>query len=328
MKAVLFVIACMLVAALAAPLSEQQYQFLFAKFVQQYEKQYEMNDFFGKFSTFKSNLDLIVAHNARPETFKMGVNQFTDLTQAEFSQMMGLRTQIGLPYAMSQLEAPFVSQLPKNNEQWKETSHISKMNPVKNQASCGSCWAFSTHASLEFEVALATGKIVDLSEQQLVDCAGSAGNNGCNGGLMSNAFEYLKSNGGACLQKDYPGGYTAKDGKCQACTPSIKVAGYKTVSTTEDAHYTIAQDRVISVALAASSSAFQFYKSGVVTTCTDRSINHGVALVGTGNLDGVNYFNIRNSWGASWGDAGYIKLGQGSQCGLTTSRFDVFATLP
>ena len=324
MKAVLFVIACLIAAAVAAPLSDSQYQFLFSKFVEQYNKQYEINDFFTKFNTFKSNLDLIVAHNAQNLSYKMGVNQFTDYTQAEFNQMMGLRTELAQPYALSQLEhkiAPI-----STNGDWKTTNWSSKMTPVKNQASCGSCWAFSAIASVEFENTLKTGQIVDLSEQQLVDCSGSTGNSGCNGGLMSNAFEYLKT-AGSCKQTDYPGGYTAKDGKCQQCSASVRVTGYNTVPTTEDAHYTLVQDRVVSVALAASSSAFQFYKTGVVENCTDRSINHGVTLVGSGNENGKNYFLIRNSWGTSWGDNGFIKLGQGNQCGLTTSRFDVTAKL-
>lgn len=324
MKAVLFVIACLIAAAVAAPLSDSQYQFLFTKFIEQYNKQYEINDFFTKFNTFKSNLDLIVAHNAQQSSYKMGVNQFTDYTKAEFESMMGLRTQQQAPFAAKQLEAKTTGLFNVNGEiDWR-----SKMTPVKNQASCGSCWAFSAMASLEFEVAKATGKIVDLSEQQLVDCSGSYGNNGCNGGLMSNAFEYLAANGGACLQTDYPGGYTAKDGKCQQCPPTIKVTGYKSVPTTPEGHLEILQERVISVALAASSQAFQFYKSGVVDNCTDRSINHGVALVGYGTESGTDYWLLRNSWGASWGDAGFIKLAyKGTQCGLTTSRFDVFATI-
>lgn len=253
----------------------------------------------------------------------MGLNQFADLTAVEFGQMMGLRTELAQPYALSQLQAPTKGlRAPK---EFAETSFVEKMNPVKNQASCGSCWAFSTMATVEFEVAQATGKLLDLSEQQLVDCAGSFGNNGCNGGLMSNAIEYLVDNKGACLTSDYA--YTAKDGSCKSCPVAATVSGYKTVTATEDAHYELAQQRVVAVALAASSSAFQFYKSGVVTNCTDRSVNHGVALVGTGVLNGTNYFLIRNSWGTSWGDNGYIRLGQGNQCSFTTSRFDVFAVV-
>lgn len=143
---------------------------------------------------------------------------------------------------------------------------------------------------------------------------------------MSNAYEYYRNKAGACKQEDYK--YTAKDQSCKTCTAveGFKVTGYKAVARGDDAHVEQILDKktVVGVALAASSSAFQFYKSGVVTGCNDRGINHGVTLVGTGNLGGENFYLIRNSWGANWGDNGHIRLGAGGQCGLTTSSFDVF----
>jgi hypothetical protein len=328
MKLVLLVIACLLATALAAPLSANQYQFLFSKFVDQYQKQYEMNNFFSKFETFKSNLDLIVAHNAKNLSYKMGVNQFADYTKDEFNQLMGLRT-VGAPeFALSQtvqtsnFTAPAVWD---NVNVWEENKGL----PVKDQGQCGSCWAFASTAPLEDAVFQLTGDHHDFSEQQLVDCAGAYGNNGCNGGLMSNAYEYYRKAAGPCEQKSYP--YTARDGACKTCSAvsGFKVTGYKSVARGDDAHVEqiLEKKTIVGVALAASSSAFQFYKSGVVHGCTDRGVNHGVTLVGVGNVAGDNFYLIRNSWGQSWGDNGHIRLGAGGECALTTSSFDVYPVI-
>jgi len=309
---------------MAAQLSNQQYQFLFTKYVEQYQKSYQTNDFFGKFETFKSNLDIIVAHNAKNLPYKLAVNQFADMSASEFAATMtGLNTNLAMPYAMEQLNAPVVG-LTAEPIDWVAKG---KVNAVKNQASCGSCWAFASTAPLESRYSIEKGSLYDLSEQQLVDCSGSTGNNGCNGGLMSNAYEYLKKAGGSCLSVDYP--YTAKDESCKTtCAAKVEVTGYKTVATNDDAHIEALQSGPVAVALAASSSAFQFYSSGILTACTDRSINHGVTMVAYGVEGNTEYYTIRNSWGASWGDAGYIKIAARNKlCGLTTSTFDAYPLL-
>eukprot|EP00461_Guttulinopsis_vulgaris_P002944 UN02945 len=253
----------------------------------------------------------------------MAVNEFADMSAEEFAaKMTGLNPNLGQEYALSQLQAPVLG-LKASPIDWVEKGVV---NPVKNQASCGSCWAFATTAPLESRVAINGGKLYDLSEQQLVDCSGSTGNSGCNGGLMSNGYEYIKKAGGMCLTSEYP--YTAKDGSCKSCSAVVSVSGYQTVATNDDAHIEALQSGPVGVALAASSSAFQFYSSGILTSCTDRSINHGVTLVAYGVEGGVEYYTIRNSWGASWGDKGYIKIAaRNKNCGLTTSTFDVFPTL-
>jgi len=328
MKLVLLVIACLLATALAAPLSDNQYRFLFSKFVEQYNKKYEMNDFFSRYETFKSNLDLIVAHNAKNLSYKMAVNTFADYSKTEFNQLMGLRTEGAPVHALSMTVEQTNYKAPQvwdNVNLWENN----KDGEVKDQAQCGSCWAFASTAPLEDAVYQLTGQHYNFSEQQLVDCAGSYGNNGCNGGLMSNSYEYYKAKGNPCNQSDYQ--YTARDGSCKSCqaVTGFKVTGYKTVAKGDDAHVAqiLENKNVVGVALAASSSAFQFYSSGVVHGCTDRGVNHGVTLVGVGNLNGDNYYLIRNSWGASWGDKGHIRLGAGGECALTTSSFDVVPTI-
>lgn len=187
----------------------------------------------------------------------------------------------------------------------------------------GSCWAFAAVSPLESRAAIAGSPLVALSEQHLVDCSGSTGNNGCNGGLMTNAYDFYIRNKGACAEVDYP--YTGRDGTCRECDPVVKVKGYKTIANGDIAHIEALQTGPISVAIAASSSAFQFYSSGVLTACSDRSINHGVVLTGYKDIDGTPAYVLRNSWGASWGNQGYMYIATGKDlCGLTTSFFDVF----
>eukprot|EP00461_Guttulinopsis_vulgaris_P004541 UN04543 len=337
MKFILFVLAMIVAAAVAATLSAEQQQFLFTKYVEQYNKNYETKDFFAKFETFKSNLDLIVAHNAKNLPWKMAVNQFADLSAEEFaaSHLHGLKTtntnsdlaaltgmNIDVPRVSSASPVP---KTPIVGDGFKDWSAY--VGPVKNQASCGSCWAFSATGTLEAHLKIQTGKSYDLAEQQLVDCSGSYGNEGCSGGLMDLSYEYMMNkNTGACQTADYP--YTARDGSCKACTPVANVKGYYKIPTSEQGHIEAIQSGPTAITLAASSSAFQFYSSGVLTKCSDSNINH--ALISTAYINDDTYgpvWKIRNSWGASWGNGGYIYIQAGKQlCGFTTSNWDVQIT--
>lgn len=309
MKFILLVIAAILAVALAAPLSEEQNQFLFSRFIQQYNKSYETNDFFSKYTVFKSNLNKIVQHNsANSASYTMAVNSFADLSEVEFMQMMGFKPLL----SKSQREAPCSMSTQASVPEFKDVDWRKQgtavLNPVKDQASCGSCWAFSAVQALEAANAITTGKLVDLSEQQLVDCSGPTGNQGCNGGLMNNAYDYLISAGGACLTSEYA--YTAKDGACKKCSPVVQVDSYVTVSKGDQALADAVQSSPVAVALAAT-SAFQFYSKGIFSECSSTSLNHGVGLVGvTAGNDEVSgkAWIIRNSWGASWGMSGHIYL--------------------
>ena len=297
----------MLAAATAAPLTEEQYQFLFTKFSQQFNKNYAVENVFSKYQTFKSNVDLIVAHNASGQSYKMEINKFADMTAAEFNKFMGLKVVEQAPAAedLTQIAAGMA-----NGARGVATTQFEEVDWVKagvvmdakDQGQCGSCWAFATTGALEpaMRIAKKGDKKLDLAEQYLVDCSGSYGNNGCSGGLMSNAYEFIKSTGGMPATADYP--YTAKDGKCNKSVELNKNAnptGYTKVGTSDEAHMEALKKGPVAVALAASSSAFQFYKSGVVSNCTDRSINHGVTLVATGTEGGKQFYRIRNSWGSS-----------------------------
>merc|ERR1711998_681259 len=187
------------------------------------------------------------------------------------------------------------------------------VNPVKDQGSCGSCWAFSTVGTLESAYQIATGKLVSLAEQQLVDCDRS--DDGCSGGWPHTAYDRYYTTAGICTEESYS--YRARGGSCRASScdvalPRGSVTGHKNVGQTSTALKAAVFQQPISVTVNA--GQMQFYNGGVVTGPCRGQINHAVIAVGYGT-DGKDYFKIRNSWGASWGERGYIRLAQngGSQ---------------
>eukprot|EP00483_Globobulimina_turgida_P000685 UN00685 len=200
------------------------------------------------------------------------------------------------------------------------------VTPVKDQGQCGSCWAFSTTGSLECDYAIKTGTLNSLSEQQLVDCAPiTDGCMGCNGGQMDGAFKYVQKNGGLCSESEYS--YTAKNGQCKASSCGTKynaLTGYTDVqSDSSDALMNAVAAGCVSVAIEADQTAFQHYSSGVLTGTCGTNLDHGVLVVGYGTSGSNDYWKVKNSWGASWGDQGYIdicrncgKNGRKGECGI------------
>jgi len=316
MKAVFF-IALVALALASATLSESQYEFLFTRFVDQYSKNYEVSTFFAKYNTFKSNLNQVLAHNAQGKSFTLAINEFGDLSQAEFKAKYLKLKPLNNYYAKSFMQADLSGvQVPNADSfDWR---NVGAVTPVKNQGQCGSCWAFSATGSIEGAWFTKTKKLVSVSEQQLVDCSGSAGNYGCNGGLMDLAFEWIIQNGGICSEQDYP--YTARDQACKkTCTPAVKLSGYKSTSPGDEGDLLKAVNLVpVSVAIEADQMVFQFYSGGILDdqSCGTQ-LDHGVLAVGYGSENGKPYWSVKNSWGTSWGEAGYIRMARGSNmCGI------------
>jgi cathepsin L len=316
----LLVFACVFTFAL-----KRNEELEFLSWMKLYGKSYDSDEFTRRFAIFKANLDFVTKHNAdRYKTFKVAMNKFGDLTSEEFGKIY-LGTRINVTSKPMNFEPFLQADLPATWD-WRKDGPVSGgvVTPVKNQAQCGSCWAFSTTGSVEGCHALSTKKIVSLSEQNLMDCSFSQGNEGCNGGLMTQAMNYIISNRGIDTEASYP--YTARDGTCHynAANSGSTLGSYTNVASGNEADLLLkASQGPTSVAIDASRSSFQFYSSGIYSdpSCSSSQLDHGVLVIGWGN----GYWLVKNSWGSDWGMNGYIEMARNSKnmCGIAT-----MATLP
>ena len=227
----------------------------------------------------------------------MGINQFSALTDEEFVQ-----TYLGTIVPSENIVEQNEEYVQAGDVDWVAQGAVT---PVKNQGQCGSCWAFSTTGGLEGLSKLAYGNLQSFSEQQLVDCSGKYGNMACNGGLMDNAYKYVRDQG-IVHEDEYP--YKAVKQTCKTNTGAFKISGYTDVRGCTDLGNAV-QSRPVSVAVDATN--WSRYASGVFNNCSTR-LNHGVTLTG---IVGGNW-RIKNSWSASWGESGFIRLATGNTCGL------------
>ncbi|KAI4337008.1 hypothetical protein L6164_015470 [Bauhinia variegata] len=262
-----------------------------------------------RFEIFKDNLRFIDEHNAENRTYKVGLNRFADLTNEEYrSKYLGTKIdpKRRIAKTRSNRYAPKLGDNLPESVDWREKGAVA---PVKDQGSCGSCWAFSTVGAVEGINKIVTGDLITLSEQELVDCDTSY-NEGCNGGLMDYGFEFIIKNGGIDTEEDYP--YRAVDGTCD---PNRKNAKVVTINSYEDvpvnderALRKAVANQPVSVAIEGGGRAFQLYQSGVFTGRCGTALDHGVVAVGYGTENGKDYWIVRNSWGENWGENGYIRL--------------------
>jgi C1A family cysteine protease len=297
-----------------AAMSEEWSHFL--NFQDRFHRKYESLEELGhRFEVFRDNFRNIIAHNQGAseygQNFTMAVNQFTDLTPEEFKAqyISGLQAKPLGSYGCK----TFTSDASSAPSEWDWRSKDA-VTPVKDQGQCGSCWTFSSSGAMEGAWAIAKGDLVSLSEEQLVECATgiSYGSHGCNGGQMEGAFKYAISNG-MCTEADYP--YTSgtgKSGSCQSssCSPVAEFSSCSDVKPNDQISLkgAVAQQPV-SIAIEADTRAFQSYSSGVITgSACGTKLDHGVLIVGYGEENGIKYWLVKNSWSASWGDNGYVKI--------------------
>ena len=283
----------------------------FSLFRNRFNKVYASDeDFFARFDVFKSNMRSIIQHNTIPnQNFTLGINQFSDLTAEEFKALY-----INSGYKQSSVEVgsygcktytSTASSAPASID-WRQKNAVTS---VKDQGQCGSCWTFSSTGASEGAWAISTGKLIDLSEQQLVDCATgvSYGSHGCNGGQMEGADKYLIANG-QCSLASYP--YTATDDKCKTCSP---VAHFSSCSDVKPNDQVSLKGAVamqpVSVAIEADTRYFQSYTGGILDASTcGTTLDHGVLVVGYGTDNGKKYWNVKNSWSNTWGEQGYVRI--------------------
>jgi C1A family cysteine protease len=267
---------------------------------------------------FNTNLERIYLHNTFGNaSWSMAVNKFADMSPREWrAKYLGLAKNT---YANRTYSAVKSSALPASVD-WTEHGAVT---PVKDQGQCGSCWAFSSTGALEGAWFLKNGSLFNVSEQQLVDCSTAQGNEGCNGGLMDDAFQYVIENG-LTTEAAYP--YTATGpNACKAAGKAkvVTASGFTdVVPNSETALMSALTEQPVSVAVEADQGSFQFYSGGVMTASCGTQLDHGVLAVGYGTVGGQDYYKVKNSWGEDWGMKGYILLGRGSafgsqgQCGI------------
>lgn len=296
----------------------------FQRFIKKYHKKYSsMNEYLARYNAFRQNLFQLVKNG--PENNVSGVTKFSDMTPQEFA-----RTYLNLNYNAFALLNPKPLKVKVTNDapdafDWRDKGAVSG---VKDQGSCGSCWAFSAVGNLEGLYAIKKGVVKTFSEQYLVDC--DTEDSACNGGLMELTFKWLKDNeGGVMYEADYP--YTGKKGTCQQDSSKyadMKVTGFVKLGDGGDEEFSpvdegemkeyLYQTGPLSIALNA--TPLQFYTGGIADyaswMCSTSGINHGVTLVGYGT-ESKDYWIVKNSWGKSWGESGYFRMSRGKEtCGI------------
>ncbi|CAF3806664.1 unnamed protein product [Adineta steineri] len=311
--------------------AENQHTTLWNLFKNVHNKQYNnLQDEQYRFGVFKNNLALINQHNLEADlglhSYTLKMNQFGDTTHEEFA-----RTMLGGFKMPSDSSTKFVGRPfhpPSNVDipdaiDWRQKGAV--ISVIENQQQCGSCWAFTATCALEGQHFLKTGELVRLSAQNLMDCSGKFGNQGCNGGLMDSSFQYIKVNKGIDTETSYP--YEAQEGDCRFNRTNVGATdtGFVDLPQGNETALQIAIATVgpISVAIDASQSSFQFYSSGVYDepNCSTTNIDHSFTLVGYDTYQGKQYYIAKNSWGDTWGNKGYVWMSRNknNQCGIAST---------
>jgi len=308
---------------LAAAVYEPEYQDAFVSWMQKYNKAYLPDEMFARFDIFKQHYDDVLKHNAGNYTWKIDLNQFSDLTLEEFRATYlrydALPRTGGNRITLEALRAlnKGPSAYPSGAVDWTTKGVVTG---VKDQGQCGSCWTFGTTGGLEGAIAIKKGHLTSLSEQQLVDCGAPYGGAGCNGGSNDIGYNYAQKNG-LCTEQAYP--YTAKDGTCKSssCTMSAdtKIAGYTHVPHGDNGLGAGVDITPISIGIDA--DYWGSYSSGVFCGSCGTTRDHAMLVVGYGtDPSGGPYWKVKNSWGTGWGENGYIRLcrvTQSDECGVS-----------
>lgn len=270
---------------------------------------------------FRHNYRMIQTLNRKNHHYKTAVNHLADWS---LQQIGGLRGRI--PTKGYNGGKAFVKPVRDDLPDQLDWRLFGAVNPIKDQAICGSCWSFGTTGTIEGTYFVKTGKLLRLSEQQMIDCSWQQGDNGCSGGEDWRAYAYLLAAGGQSLDEDY-GGYLGQEGKChdKDVDFAVSITGFVNVTVNDVGALEVAlfENGPVTIAIDASRPGFSFYANGVYydESCGNlpENLDHQVLAVGYGTLYGQKYWLVRNSWSTYWGNDGYILMAQkDNNCGVMT----------
>jgi cathepsin F len=335
MRAILLCIALCLLAFAEAKRASRD-EALFQKFMIQFNKTYATPEEYAlRLQNFKTNLRRNAELNRKHPKATFGINKYSDWTQDEFRSKVLMPKfdpqdqQTGCIWPYHRIAKVTPKAIPDSWD-WRKQGAVT---PVKNQASCGSCWTFSTAENIEGQWFLSKKQLISLSEQWIVDCSHGClqsepdlCNGGCGGGLPWLAYEDIITNKGLTDEADYP--YTGEDGTCQTGKPSMAmISNWTSLSTdvTQIMTYLVSNGP-LSITLNA--DLLFSYTSGIITgspdDCPNSGSDHAVLLVGYSQSQ--DYWLIKNSWGTDWGESGYFRMEyDNGLCGINACV--IFATV-
>jgi len=308
MKAVLF----FALAACAFALSFQNDPFWIA-YKHQFGKVYSAEEDANHYAIFKKNMARAAELN-EIDTANYGWTKYSDVERK--------RSLLDIPAYIRRTEVPVANGLPESLD-WRSKGAVVE---VKDQEQCGSCWAFCTVVACEGAYFLEHNSLLSLSEQEIVDC--DTNDHGCDGGWPTNAMDWIKSNGGLMLESDYP--YEGYEGSCRfdKSKAKMQVKSVHTFTARSEEQMMTAVQQYGPLAIALDASKFDYYSSGIMngSGCSAGSPDHGVAVVGWGVEGSTKYWIVKNSWGKSWGENGYVRIERGSNaCGVEDYPMGVVA---
>ncbi|KAL5557957.1 hypothetical protein UlMin_034168 [Ulmus minor] len=280
-----------------------------------------------RLGVFEQNLAFVTKHNLGNSSYTLSLNGFADLTHHEFKA-----SRLGFASALFSFDHRKLGSnhldlkdLPSSLD-WRNKGAVTN---VKDQASCGACWAFSATGAIEGINKIVTGSLESLSEQELIDCDKTY-NSGCNGGLMDYAYQFIINNHGIDTEKDYS--YRGRESTCNKDKLNrhvVTIDGYKDVSPNNEKQLLQAVAiQPVSVGICGSERAFQLYSKGIFSGPCSTSLDHAVLIVGYGSENGKDYWIVKNSWGTQWGMDGYIHILRNSGNSQGVCGINMLASYP